>query len=100
MKQLFAKKSAIVDLKQPYYNKKIVRFFYNIIMHPWFDATIIFAIILNTLCLALDRSTPYPEWFSYITKVLNYIFTAVFLVEAVVKLIGMGIRPYIVEKMN
>ena len=69
-------------------------------MYPWFDAVILFAIILNTICLALDRTNPYPEWFSNAQKILNYIFTTTFIVEAVVKMIGMGLRPYIVERMN
>ena len=62
IKQLFAQKKHTVDLREPYYNRGYVKWFYGMIMHPWFDATIIGAIILNTISLALDRDEPYPRW--------------------------------------
>jgi len=69
-------------------------------MHPWFDAMIIFAICLNTICLALDRDEPYPEWFEDMQKILNIIFTIIFTTEALVKVIGLGVKVYIKEPMN
>ena len=69
-------------------------------MHPWFDASIILAIILNTICLALDKKDPYPDWFELMQRVLNYIFTFIFTSEAFIKAVGLGIRIYIKEPMN
>ena len=69
-------------------------------MHPWFDAIIIFAITLNTFCLALEKDDPYPAWFELCQKILNYSFTFVFTAEAVIKVIGLGVKIYIREPMN
>jgi len=69
-------------------------------MHPWFDAMIIFAISLNTICLALDKDDPYPAWFELLQKILNYCFTFIFTAEALLKIIGLGVKPYIREPMN
>ena len=69
-------------------------------MHPWFDSWILFAIILNTLCLAMERDTPYPDSVVFMLQLMNYIFTVVFTAEAVIKLIGLGLKTYIREMMN
>ena len=69
-------------------------------MHPSFDAFIIFAIILNTATLACERSTPYPEWFNGILIVMNYVFTFTFTAEAIIKMIGQGLKSYIREPIN
>ena len=61
--QIFTRKKCTVDLREPYYMRGYVKFFYNITMHPWFDAAVILAILLNTISLALDREEPYPGWF-------------------------------------
>ena len=69
-------------------------------MHPSFDFWILFAIMLNTLCLAMERDKPYPDSLVFVLQLMNYIFTIVFTAEAVVKLIGLGLKTYIREMMN
>ena len=69
-------------------------------MGPWFETGINFIILLNTITLACDKADPYPKWFSLTLEILNYIFTAIFCLEAVIKIIGMGVRPYFKEAMN
>ena len=51
-------------------------------------------ILLNTVCLALDR---YPEPASLETSILgvvSLIFTSIFTFECVVKLIGLGLFEF------
>ena len=69
-------------------------------MHPHFDASIILIIILNTLSLALDIYPRADEWVMEMLTVLNFVFTIVFTFEAAVKIIGLGPRAFVREKMN
>jgi len=73
---------------------------YTMIMNPWFDTSIILVILLNTIVLAMDRNEPYPEGFSHGLHIVNLVFSAIFTAEAVIKIIGMGVRPYITDSMN
>lgn len=57
-KQLFAVKSRPLADKDGYHKHAIVKFCYGILMNSYFDAFIIFIILLNTICLAMDK---YPE---------------------------------------
>lgn len=59
-------------------------------MEPYFDLIILIAIIINTVTLALDQYPELPGWTLEILQVLNYIFTTVFTVEVIFKLIGLG----------
>ena len=67
---------------------------------PIFGALIIFIILLNTAVLATDK---YPDWDDAtldFLHLLNTIFTVIFTVEMVFKLIGLGARGYVVDKFN
>lgn len=59
-------------------------------MEPYFDLIILIAIIINTVTLALDQYPELPGWTLEILQVLNYIFTTVFTIEVIFKLIGLG----------
>jgi len=63
-------------------------FMIKMALHPFFDQFIMAMILLNTLVLGIvwyDMN----EWIEYATKVLNYFFSIVFTIEAIIKLIAM-----------
>ena len=56
--QLFRKKKNIkevVEGEDEYHKNPVVVFCYNILLNQFFDAFIIFIIVLNTIALALDK---------------------------------------------
>lgn len=97
---LFKKKEFNVDLNSSYYKNPIVRICFNIIMNRFFDAGIMFVILLNTVTLSLDKYPEFPDWTLNAVKILNYIFTAVFTIEVVLKMIGLGVKKFMIEKFN
>jgi len=97
---LMTRKKNMIDLTQKYYTHSIVRFCYDAIMEPYFDLIILVAIIINTVTLALDQYPDLPGWTLEVLQVLNYIFTTVFTVEVIFKLIGLGIFEYWRDHFN
>jgi hypothetical protein len=61
---------------------------------------VIIVIILNTIALSMDKYPEYPDdilmYFSY----LNIVFTIVFTIEAFIKLVALGVRPFMSEGFN
>lgn len=69
-------------------------------MNPYFDAFILVVIILNTVCQALDK---YPSLNDSILNILsqaNLVFTCIFTIEVLIKIIGLGLRGFFKEKLN
>jgi hypothetical protein len=54
IKALFTPKKSLVDLREKYYKRTIVKLCYKAIMNQYFEALIFFVIILNTITLAMD----------------------------------------------
>lgn len=70
-------------------------------MNPYFDSTIIFVIILNTMCLAMDKYPQFEEeWIIKMLNNLNFLFTVIFTAEAVIKMVGLGFKEFNKEKFN
>jgi len=59
-----------------------------------FDIAIISCILLNTIVLAM-KWVYQPTWVYQSTEFLNYVFASVFLIEAVIKIIGYGKRYFL-----
>lgn len=59
-----------------------------------------FIIVVNTVVLALDSHPPINEELLKILDIFNIIFTAIFILEALFKIIGMGFKLYFRDKMN
>jgi len=57
-------------------------------------------IILNTACLAMDTHPPPGEIVQQILVYSNWAFTLIFIMELVIKTLGLGFRIYIKEKFN
>ncbi|XP_045132838.1 voltage-dependent T-type calcium channel subunit alpha-1I-like isoform X9 [Portunus trituberculatus] len=62
------------------------------VSRQWFDSTVLFFIGLNCITLAMERPNIPPDSVErYVLKIFNYIFTVVFGVEMVVKVIAQGL---------
>ena len=95
-----APKKATVDLSNKYYKNKCVQWCYRRIMDPYFDAFILLAIILNTITLALDKYPVLPDWSLFALNICNYVFTAIFTIECLLKMVGLGIREFLRDGFN
>ncbi|KAK8397955.1 hypothetical protein O3P69_003692 [Scylla paramamosain] len=62
------------------------------VSRQWFDSTVLFFIGLNCITLAMERPNIPPDSVErQVLKIFNYIFTVVFGVEMVVKVIAQGL---------
>ncbi|KAF0696070.1 Aste57867_13151 [Aphanomyces stellatus] len=66
---------------------------YDIVHSEAFDVGITCAILVNTIALALTYFGQ-PPLMDFVLNVINYAFSALFLVEAALKLVGIGPRTY------
>ena len=64
-----------------------------------FSSFINLCIILNTVCLALD-SYPENKKLQSILDIINIVFFAIFFIEMIIKVIGMGPKLYIKDQFN
>ena len=83
-----------------YYKKGVVQFCLKIIKNAYFDAFIILVIILNTITLTLDKHPENEQWVKDMLSVFNYVFTAIFTIEVVLKMIGMGGKIFMKDNYN
>jgi hypothetical protein len=84
----------------------------GLINHPRFDNVIMFLILLNTIMLSLDHHDPsectrfspllkcQSELFVSTSMYTNYFFNACFLIECILKILGMGFTAYIAVAFN
>ena len=72
---------------------------YHVISHWTFITFISIVIIVNTVILALDKYPEDPET-TRITNLLNDAFTWVFVVEMIIKMIGLGLKEYARDSFN
>lgn len=63
-------------------------FMIRIALHPAFDQFIMIMILMNTLVLGI-KWYAMPDSVEFVTKVLNYFFSIVFTIEAIIKLWAM-----------
>ena len=91
---------AKVDVpKDGYWNSKFTQFFYFLVNVPLFGTIILFCILLNTIFLSLERY-PMPESEKSAYENINYLFTSVFTIEVILKVIGQSPKKFIVDKFN
>ncbi|KAL9871929.1 ca[2+]-channel protein alpha[[1]] subunit T isoform 1-T4 [Glossina fuscipes fuscipes] len=85
----------------PYYiNYSPSRMFvHNVVTSKYFDLAIAAVIGLNVVTMAMEYyMMPVP--LQYALKIFNYFFTAVFILEANMKLVALGWRLYLKDKWN
>ncbi|XP_043464929.1 voltage-dependent T-type calcium channel subunit alpha-1H isoform X1 [Leptopilina heterotoma] len=85
----------------PYYNNysKVRLFIHNVVTSKYFDLAIAAVIGLNVVTMALEFYMM-PKALTYALKIFNYFFTAVFILESIMKLIALGIQLYLKDKWN
>ena len=71
----------------------------RVVTHAYFDRLLLGLIILNTVVLALDRY-PADHGLAYVLDVVNFVLTACFTVEVVLKSLGLGVRQYLRDSFN
>lgn len=85
----------------PYYiNYSPARMFvHNVVTSKYFDLAIAAVIGLNVVTMAMEYyKMPLP--LEYALKIFNYFFTAVFILEANMKLVALGWHLYLKDKWN
>nr|XP_015838484.1 PREDICTED: voltage-dependent T-type calcium channel subunit alpha-1G isoform X2 [Tribolium castaneum] len=74
-------------------------FIHNVVTSKYFDLAIAAVIGLNVVTMATE-SYKMPNILSYVLKIFNYFFTAVFILESTMKIIALGFVLYIKDKWN
>lgn len=73
--------------------------FILVVKHRVFQGTVFIAVVLNCIVLCLDRDDiNEKEELAY--TILNDIFYGIFVLEMVVKLLGLGFHNYFIDKFN
>lgn len=85
----------------PYYtNYSPTRMFvHNVVTSKYFDLAIAAVIGLNVVTMAMEYYMM-PNALKYALKIFNYFFTAVFILEANMKLVALGWRLYLKDRWN
>ncbi|EDV92308.1 GH24843 [Drosophila grimshawi] len=85
----------------PYYtNYSPTRLFvHNVVTSKYFDLAIAAVIGLNVVTMAMEYYKM-PMALQYALKIFNYFFTAVFILEANMKLVALGWRLYLKDRWN
>ena len=88
-------------IKDEYLRKKpmFVKWLHWVAESSWFEAAIIFIIILNTIILAIH----YPGMETSVEEALqalNYCFAVLFTIEMLIKLVGLGPNRWFYDKFN
>ncbi|XP_055938809.1 voltage-dependent T-type calcium channel subunit alpha-1G-like isoform X1 [Argiope bruennichi] len=102
-----AKRAKKMDKKRrkmrepPYYinYSKPRLFIHNIITSKYFDLVIAAVIGLNVVTMAMEFYMM-PKNLEYALKVFNYFFTAVFIIEACMKVVALGFLKYLKNRWN
>lgn len=80
----------------PFNLKKYIGYF---ILDPFTDLFVLLCILLNTLFMAMDHHDMSPT-FAYVLSTGNYIFTAIFAIEAFCKIITLSPSKYFKDTWN
>lgn len=89
------------DSEHPYYNKScFTRFCFKLVNSPIFNGFIILIIVLNTILLSSDQYPLLDNKVLQILDLLNTIFTIIFTIEVVLKIIGLGTRDFVADSFN
>uniref|UniRef100_A0A2S2PYV7 Voltage-dependent T-type calcium channel subunit alpha-1H n=1 Tax=Sipha flava TaxID=143950 RepID=A0A2S2PYV7_9HEMI len=72
---------------------------HSVVTSKYFDLAIAAVIGLNVVTMALEFYMM-PKALTYALKIFNYFFTAVFILECVMKMLALGIQLYVKDKWN
>ncbi|XP_035773976.1 voltage-dependent T-type calcium channel subunit alpha-1G-like isoform X5 [Anopheles albimanus] len=85
----------------PYYTNysPLRMFIHNVVTSKYFDLAIAAVIGLNVVTMAMEYYMM-PLALEYALKIFNYFFTAVFILEAAMKLLALGAKIYLKDRWN
>ncbi|XP_066933924.1 voltage-dependent T-type calcium channel subunit alpha-1H-like isoform X2 [Clytia hemisphaerica] len=72
---------------------------YNFVSHYKFDLVIAIVIGLNVVFMAIEHNNMSKDLVTFLS-ILNYIFTAIFILEAIFKIWGFGPRMFFAQRWN
>ncbi|KAK3705212.1 hypothetical protein QZH41_014007 [Actinostola sp. cb2023] len=75
------------------------RYIHFVCMHQYWDITIAVIICINVICMSLEHYQM-SEAFIIFVETTNYFFTAVFVVEVVLKVVALGWIRYVKDRWN
>ena len=70
-----------------------------LVTHDYFDLGIAVVIGINVLCMAMEHYNQ-PENLTLFLKYANYLFTILFIFEAILKILALGLKNYFRNKWN
>ncbi|XP_067270285.1 voltage-dependent R-type calcium channel subunit alpha-1E isoform X9 [Pseudorasbora parva] len=73
---------------------------WHFVVSPLFEYTVLTMIALNTIVLMMKHHDPRPEGYDDVLKYLNTVFTVIFSVECVLKILAFGIMNYFRDTWN
>ncbi|KAJ9468458.1 Sodium channel protein 60E [Diplonema papillatum] len=79
--------------------KRLRWFCWRLVAHKVFTLVIIFFIVVNTLLLSAEHHDQ-PAALSSVLEIANYVLTAIFAVEMLLKLLASGFRGYVKDRFN
>ncbi len=86
------------SLKSP--NSKVIKFFYEVSIHKWTEIVILALTFVNLLVLAIDFEGAPRIYEEKIAAAINNTTTIIFIIEAIVKLIGLSPKGYFESLWN
>ncbi|ROI46642.1 Voltage-dependent R-type calcium channel subunit alpha-1E [Anabarilius grahami] len=82
-------------------NKQTLQYrLWHFVVSPLFEYTVLTMIALNTIVLMMKHHDPRPEGYDDVLKYLNTVFTVIFSVECVLKILAFGIMNYFRDTWN
>jgi len=88
-----------VPVTSPRGDSALVKVCYDIATSQTFEMATMALIVLNTVLMASEYYNM-PSTMAYVYDIINYILTAYFGMELIIKLIGLGAREYCRDQMN
>jgi Na+-transporting methylmalonyl-CoA/oxaloacetate decarboxylase gamma subunit len=92
--------SEAVIPQDKYYEYRVTRWMYKLAVHPMFNTVVMTIIIMNTIILAFDRYPEPPAGQMEVYNYFNIVFTIIFSIEVIIKLVAFSIRGFIRDRFN
>ena len=78
---------------------KVFKTFYFVVTSASFEFLILSCILINTVTLSLDSYPPDADRSTKL-EIVNFILTMIFTIEAIMKLLGIGVTNYVRDNFN
>ena len=98
--KIFIYNNEVLVPNSKYHSYNLIKFFFRLVNAPIFNWFIFACIGINTIILAMEK---YPEHASDVQlffDITNYIFTAIFALEVILKIVGFGLKGFARDRFN